>query len=112
MTERTLTLVTGGSRSGKSALARQKALSYSRRIFLATAEVTDSEMAQRIQKHRDERGSEFLTVEEPLYLAQALRKNQQAEVILVDCLTFWLNNLFHHFGSDASRIEKEINEFM
>ncbi len=108
----TVTLITGGSRSGKSGLALQKARSYSRKIFLATAEVTDPEMAKRIRKHRDKRGSEFLTVEEPLYLAEALRKNAEAEIILVDCLTFWLNNLIHHFATETPRIEKEIKEFL
>ncbi len=106
-------LITGGSRSGKSLLARQKALPYPRRIFLATAVVTDSEMASRISKHQEERGSEFVTVEEPLYLAQALRSYaSQTDVILVDCLTFWLNNLFHHWGGQPDRISKEIEDFL
>jgi len=117
MSERIITLITGGSRSGKSALAREKALSYPRRIYLATAEVTDPEMARRIARHQKERGPEFRTVEEPLHLARSIRRNApEADVILVDCLTFWLNNLFHHFRDEAvserRRIESEISDFL
>lgn len=108
-----IVLITGGSRSGKSALAREKALAYPRRIFLATAEVTDPEMARRIEAHRRERGSDFVIVEEPLRLAEAVRTNTlEADVFLVDCLTFWLNNLFHHFGAEESRIQKEMDGFL
>ena len=106
-------LITGGSRSGKSRLAREKALAYSRRIFLATAEVTDSEMSKRIARHQQERGEEFMTIEEPVHLAETLRKNAgQADVILVDCLTFWLNNLFHHGKNQSELISKEILDFL
>ena len=111
MTMPTLTFITGGTRSGKSRLAREKALAYSRRIFLATAEVTDPEMAKRIARHQEERGSGFLTVEEPLYLTEAVRKYaDKADVIVVDCLTFWLNNLFHHF--DADQVSKEVGNLL
>ena len=111
MTPPTLTFITGGTRSGKSRLAREKALAYPRRIFLATAEVTDPEMAKRIARHQEERGCEFVTVEEPLSLAEAIRKHSdEADVILVDCLTFWLNNLFHHF--DADQVSKEIGDLL
>ena len=104
-----LTLITGGSRSGKSRFAIQKIAPFPRKIFLATAVATDVEMEARIRRHREERSPDFITVEEPLYLAQAICKYaSSADAILVDCLTFWLNNLFH-YGVDAAG---EIQSFL
>ena len=110
MKQSTTTLVTGGSRSGKSQWAREKMSSYSRKIFLATAVAIDPEMTERIVRHKKERGSDFITVEEPVHLAEAIRAQApSADVILVDCLTFWLNNLFHYLKSSIS---KEIENFL
>lgn len=107
-----VTLITGGSRSGKSRFAREKMAPFERKIFLATAVAIDPEMEKRIAKHRKERGGEYLTVEEPLHLAEAIREHAaSADAILVDCLTFWLNNLFHHLNSDEA-IQKEIQNFL
>lgn len=112
MTPRTLTLITGGSRSGKSRMALEKVSSYRRKIFLATAVATDPEMERRIERHQKERGPEFLTLEEPLHLAQAIRSHASStDVILVDCLTFWLNNLFYDSPSPQPRMD-EIKDFL
>jgi adenosylcobinamide kinase/adenosylcobinamide-phosphate guanylyltransferase len=48
-------------------------------------------MSERIAKHRAERGDEFVTIEEPLDLARAIR-SADADVMVVDCLTLWLAN--------------------
>ena len=68
-----IVLVGGGARSGKSpfALARARRLGE-RRVFLATAEAFDDEMAERIAAHRATRGADFRTVEEPLALPGAI----------------------------------------
>ena len=85
-------LVGGGSRSGKSRWALDRARKRGGRlVFIATAEALDEEMSIRIAKHRAERGPEFTTVEEPLELARALQ-SAQADAIVVDCLTLWLAN--------------------
>ena len=92
-------LVTGGARSGKSRYAMELALEYEKRVFIATAQVTDGEMKERIERHRRERGDLFATVEEPLDLAGAIGSlPSDTGVALVDCLTVWLGNLFHHLG--------------
>ncbi len=92
-------LVTGGARSGKSRYAMELALEYEKRVFIATAQVTDGEMKERIERHRRERGDLFVTVEEPLDLAGAIGSLlSDTGVALVDCLTVWLGNLFHHLG--------------
>jgi adenosylcobinamide kinase / adenosylcobinamide-phosphate guanylyltransferase len=91
-----LTLVTGGSRSGKSRYALEQALAYERRAFIATGVAFDAEMRARIARHRAERADTFTTIEEPLDLAGAMqRAPADSDVILVDCLTVWLGNLMH-----------------
>jgi adenosylcobinamide kinase / adenosylcobinamide-phosphate guanylyltransferase len=90
-----LILIGGGARSGKSrfALARAKALGE-RRLLLATAQALDEEMAERIARHRQERGAAFETLEEPLEVPAALRAIAPGvEVVVLDCLTLWLSNL-------------------
>jgi adenosylcobinamide kinase/adenosylcobinamide-phosphate guanylyltransferase len=88
-----LILIGGGARSGKSAFALGYARSLGEsRIFVATAQAFDEEMRTRIDRHRDERGGDFETVEEPQALARAIAAAPQGAVVLVDCLTLWLSN--------------------
>jgi len=85
-----MVFVTGGARSGKSSFALNLALGFQSRVFLATAQAFDREMEERIQKHRNERGTGFTTIEEPLYLSRALQEVPVGtDVVLVDCLTVW-----------------------
>ncbi len=96
-----IVLITGGARSGKSTFALNLAENYTSRAFLATAEVTDPEMALRIQKHKEERCDRFTTIEEPLNIADAiLQLSDATEIVVVDCLTVWLGNLMHHRGQE------------
>ena len=93
-----LTLVLGGARSGKSRHAEQLVLeSGLEPVYVATAEALDAEMAARIAAHRAGRAPGWRTVEEPLDLAGALRREAAARrALLVDCLTLWLTNLMTH----------------
>lgn len=90
-----LTLVLGGARSGKSRFAERLLDSHrGRRIYLATAEAGDCEMAARIAEHRARRGDGWMTVEEKLELTGRLEDLSRPGVaILVDCLTVWVSNL-------------------
>lgn len=94
MSKKTI-LVTGGCRSGKSRYALSLAQNVSgQKIFLATAQAEDEEMRDRIALHRRERGAGWITVEEPLDPVKVLRENtDQADVLLLDCLTLWISNL-------------------
>ena len=89
------TLVLGGARSGKSALAEKLVRdSGLERIYVATAEAGDGEMRERIAHHRERRGADWRTVEAPLQLAETIsREAGKGRIVLVDCLTLWLNNL-------------------
>ncbi len=88
-------LVLGGARSGKSAYALKLAETCAaERLYLATAEAGDEEMAARIARHRAERGEGWTTLEEPLEVASALAAEARpGRVAVVDCLTLWLSNL-------------------
>jgi adenosylcobinamide kinase/adenosylcobinamide-phosphate guanylyltransferase len=90
-----ITLIGGGSRSGKSQQALQFARARGRRLgFIATAQPLDDEMRERIRAHQQERGPDFTTIEEPLALAGAIaRHSSDFDAIVIDCLTLWLNNL-------------------
>ena len=89
-----IVLVGGGSRSGKSRYALELARGRGSRLgFLATAQAFDQEMADRIARHRDERASEFVTIEEPRDIAQAIANRHDLDAIVVDCLTLWVSNL-------------------
>lgn len=102
-------LVTGGGRSGKSRHALRRALELpAPRLFVATADAGDAEMAARIAAHRAERGAHFATVEEPRALAAALaRVPSSTGVVVVDCVTLWIANLLATDPSDAD-LEGEI----
>lgn len=90
------TLILGGARSGKSRRAQALAEAASDvRIYLATAEARDDEMSARIVRHQQDRGAGWRTVEETVDLLSVLDREARAgSVILVDCLTLWLSNLF------------------
>ena len=90
-----ITLVLGGARSGKSRHAEGLVTASSGpRVYIATAQIWDSEMADRVARHKEDRGPGWTTVEEPLDLPGALRRHALAGTnVLVDCLTLWLSNL-------------------
>ncbi len=95
-----IVLIGGGSRSGKSRFALERARREgSNLVFIATAEAGDEEMRERIARHRADRGDEFRTVEAPADLAGAVR-NSDGDAIVVDCLTLWLaNTMASEFGA-------------
>ena len=101
-----LMLITGGSRSGKSSYAQQTAeLLPGPRFFIATCRICDQEMAARVSRHQKARcAADWLTIEEPLDLAGALRAAAPGNVLLVDCLTIWINNLMYEAEKKGSPI--------
>ncbi|HEX6120500.1 MAG TPA: bifunctional adenosylcobinamide kinase/adenosylcobinamide-phosphate guanylyltransferase [Dongiaceae bacterium] len=90
-----VTLVLGGARSGKSSFAERITVAHPRGCaYLATAEIGDDEMADRVRRHRARREAQWRTVEAPLEVAAAIMaETEQGAAVLVDCLTLWLSNL-------------------
>ena len=100
-------LVGGGVRCGKSAFALELANGLgARRVFIATAQAFDAEMAERIAAHKLERGAGWTTREEPIDLPASVRAaSEHADVIVVDCLTLWLSNLILRDESDVALLQ-------
>lgn len=87
-----IALVLGGARSGKSRYAAGVARELSPApVLLATSRILDADHAARIARHRAERGPEWTTVEEETAIARA---DLAGRVVVVDCATLWLTNLF------------------
>lgn len=87
-------LVTGGARSGKSSFAEKLAMTAGRRVaYIATAEVWDQEMAERVDLHRERRPAEWITHEAPQEAEKAIAAAAEtSEVVLFDCLTVYASN--------------------
>jgi adenosyl cobinamide kinase/adenosyl cobinamide phosphate guanylyltransferase len=98
----TITLITGGARSGKSMQALKLSLPYQRKFFVATGQGLDDEMTARIEFHRTTRPPDFQTVEEPIQVVAAVEKlGKSADLVVVDCLTLWISNLMLSSGADG-----------
>ena len=100
-----LYLVTGGRRSGKSAYAQRLAEGLGEpRVYVATCPALDEEMAARVEAHRAARaGRGWVTVEEQTAVPAAIRDSGGAAVILVECVTLWVNNLIYEAGKRGER---------
>lgn len=100
------TLILGGARSGKSALAERLARESGKDvIYLATSHAGDAEMAVRIAHHRARRPDAWATVEEATVLAECLaRLCTPGRIVLVDCLTLWLSNLLFSTRQDFPEV--------
>lgn len=91
----TLVVLVGGARSGKSRLAVERAGGEGEPVvFVATGEAGDGEMADRIERHRRERPVGWRTIEEPVELERALDLVPEGATAIVDCLSFWVANVF------------------
>ena len=91
------TLVLGGINSGKSAFAESLITNQTTTpYYVATSVVLDKETRDKVEAHQTVRGPNWHTIEEPLDLAAALEQLPAGSVVLVDCLTMWLNNLMYH----------------
>ncbi len=108
-------LIIGGARSGKSNFAQELALKLGEPVlFVATATAGDEEMGQRIEEHRQARPASWSTLEATTHIgSQILKKIGAAQVVIVDCITLLVNNIFSRYSHqgeqiDASLIEQEV----
>jgi adenosylcobinamide kinase/adenosylcobinamide-phosphate guanylyltransferase len=61
-----------------------------------------------VAKHREaRRASDWETIEETVDLAGAIRRSAAYRVILVDCLTLWVNNLLYEAGQRGDVFTEE-----
>lgn len=97
-----LVLVTGGARSGKSEFAEKYVLHYGAKCaYIATAEIFDDEMAERVRLHKARRPqTRWINFEAPYNAHEVMKEAaQQADTVLFDCLTLYMSNLL--YGKNA-----------
>lgn len=107
--DRDVTLVLGGVRSGKSRYALQLAAAHQRVTFVATAERRqDDEMQRKIERHRAERPEHWVTIEEPIKLAAVIGSVTNCDLLVIDCLTLFAGKMLEVFGDDSAAISDNI----
>lgn len=102
-------LITGGQRSGKSVQAEKMALSMSDHpVYMATAHIWDEEFRQRVAVHQQRRGPQWTNIEEERYLSSY---DVSGRVVLIDCITLWLTNLFFEHQDANAALQTAQKEF-
>jgi adenosylcobinamide kinase / adenosylcobinamide-phosphate guanylyltransferase len=110
---KTVTLVLGGVRSGKSRWAQKLAEESERVAYVATAQARDQEMREKIRRHQEDRPAHWQTLEEPLELARVLADNAPAfDLLLVDCLTVFVSNLLEAAEADPASLDRRLECFL
>jgi len=95
-----ITFITGGQRSGKSSFAQKLALSLSDKpVYLATSRGWDEEHRKRIERHKADRGNEWINIEEEKFLSKHVLSGK---VVVIDCVTLWATNFFFDLGSNVN----------
>lgn len=104
-------LVTGGARSGKSSFALECCEAISeKRLFIATCPKIDPEMSDRVRRHQEERkGRGWVTKETTVDLESVFSHECDGYgVILLDCLTLWVNNVLFESENSAELISDHV----
>lgn len=102
-----LTLILGGTRSGKSArglTVTGTLAGQGRAWFLATARAGDPELDERIERHRSQRPSDWPTIEVGTDLSGAIERTDAAEPVLIEGLTLWLSALVGDEPADVEAV--------
>lgn len=108
---RTVTLILGGARSGKSAYAQKLASAFERVALVATARPSDPEMRRKIAAHRSGRPASWETHEAPTDLPSAIESaSRNADVVLVDCLTLYAANGMAATRGSGAKIEAQLKQ--
>ena len=111
-----ITFIIGGARSGKSAFAQRLANEHKHVCYIATADTSqvsqadDDEMMKRIKDHRDNRPSNWQTIEAPLEIDKAISGlNRKLDIVLIDCITLYISNMLLNNETEDT-VEEYIKE--
>jgi len=105
-----IVFIVGGARSGKSRYAEKLVSEISeKKLYIATGLALDSEMEDRIKRHRKDRGDSWVTLEASTEVEKALKEESFGEVVLLDCMTVLVTNLM--FAKDVNYDEISMEEF-
>lgn len=113
-----MTLIVGGSGSGKSAYAERYIGELSagcQKYYIATMQVYDEEGRRKIERHRQmRRGKGFCTIEQPVSIEEALLKMEGAEgggkaaAALLECMSNLTAN--EMFSQEAPKSQDQVAE--
>jgi adenosylcobinamide kinase/adenosylcobinamide-phosphate guanylyltransferase len=91
---KTITLLLGGARSGKSYYAQEAAKKFDQVLFVATAEAGDEDMRRRIRKHQADRPANWRTLEATTHIGRRIQETiQEEKLVIIDCITLLVTNL-------------------
>ena len=87
-----MTLIIGGSGSGKSAYAEDYMVSISedrKKYYIATMQIYDEEGKRKVERHRMLRGGKgFSTIEQPIDIGKAAEKMEDGDrTALLECIS-------------------------
>lgn len=108
-----MTLIIGGSGSGKSAYAEDYTISLSedrKKYYIATMQIYDEEGKRKVERHRMLRGGKgFSTIEQPLDIGNAAEKLEDGDkTALLECISNLTAN--EMFLEEVPRTEEVITE--
>ncbi|MGB3204714.1 MAG: bifunctional adenosylcobinamide kinase/adenosylcobinamide-phosphate guanylyltransferase [Crinalium sp.] len=108
---KSLILITGPSRSGKSEWAETLAMRSGKPVFyLATAQVdlNDTEWQARIEQHQLRRPANWQTLCEPVNLSATIAAYSANHCLLVDSLGTWVANLLEEDNETWDQTSQEL----
>ena len=104
-------LVTGGARSGKSTYAESIYSTQDDVVYIATANIDDEEMKERVKRHQLMRSQIWTTFEGTYNLHEAIR---EAKNYLLDCITILASTIMFDMTRDHKKIsgalQKEVEQ--
>jgi adenosylcobinamide kinase/adenosylcobinamide-phosphate guanylyltransferase len=105
-----LLLVTGGTRSGKSRYAMERASLWGPRVlYVATCQPADAEMQERVRRHQAERPAAWMTIEPGAQVLPAIQAQaSDVDGILLDCLTLYVSNMLMS-GSGELEVMQQVD---
>lgn len=104
-----ITLIVGGSRSGKSTLAESLYKNKKDVVYIATARVEDEEMRQRIGHHKASRPDCWRTFEGTYHLIEAIGQEQN---YLLECITILTSNIMFDMSKDVTVIDNHLQKII
>lgn len=103
-----LTLILGGSGSGKSAYAEEyllRAAGEKKKYYIATMQIRDTEMQAKVERHhRLRQGKGFTTIEQPTALEQAASQMEPEAAALLECMS---NLTANEMFSGAQSVDRQ-----
>ena len=101
-----ITLITGGSRSGKSSFGERLFEEENNVLYIATSMITDNEMRDRVALHKSNRNQNWQTFEGYRDLDKVIEETN-CQYIILECITTMITNLMFDKYTDFDNLCRE-----